>query len=644
MEKKCAFVFVVCGAKENIDELNFSLTYIRHFSDYPVFVVTDYKRNSEKIIHDIIINYSTPEKLDHHQASIYLKTRLDKILEPGLLYCYLDSDIVAVNREINEIFEHKKSTISFTSDIVDMRRFSCYAVKCGCMEKNRQRIELLDNSVSSYKKVLREWQKVHKKRIEIKERLKTLIVYWDDHYKIKDKALLEKKKQLERLIPYWDENYRIKDEHLLQKKAYLESIIGEWDNTYKERACQINSMITEWEVKYKVTDPVLVRKRKALLKLLSVTKKQLFAYIKRSIILLLNYKWDKNGNIWYDRQANKLYDEWNEFDNYFRRKGYIWNEPSGKWMTPDGEVYFDKCNEFSAFFFNRGFIWNESDEIWCDIEGNRIIDKKNEFNQFFERHGFYWVPGKKIWYDADEHIIIDEENEFIVYFKRHGFIWDENNDKWFDTEGVDVFDDEDYFGFSNYFKRELGLEYPNQEGDDFEQYNRMHFYAYIRNSVRLEWDEKVKTWLDENNKDILITRCGHLAKAIYEKFEININDKDWLHCNGGVFLFDERSKEFMELWHDYTMQIFYDPYWKTRDQGTLAAVTWKFGQGYVSRIPEKYNFIISEEDHLLKHRSGFEFSHDEFRNTVKPCFIHMMHNYGNKANTVWKEILSIDTD
>jgi len=129
------FVFVVCGGREHIDKLNFSLRYIRHFSSYPILVVTDSKRNEIKIEHDNIIDVNTPLEFDHHQASIYMKTGLYKFLpwEDDEKYCYLDSDIVAISTEINHVFDYFISPILFAKDHCPFNEFSPHAMKCNCL-------------------------------------------------------------------------------------------------------------------------------------------------------------------------------------------------------------------------------------------------------------------------------------------------------------------------------------------------------------------------------------------------------------------------------------------------------------------------------------------------------------------------------
>jgi glycosyltransferase involved in cell wall biosynthesis len=86
--------------------------------------------------------------------------------------------------------------------------------------------------------------------------------------------------------------------------------------------------------------------------------------------------------------------------------------------------------------------------------------------------------------------------------------------------------------------------------------------------------------------------CEHLHLAIRKKFKVEITDGAWRHWNGGVFVFDENSAGFMELWHKQTLAAFADPYWKPRDQGTLAATVWKMGLQRHPALPGNFNFVV----------------------------------------------------
>jgi len=53
--KQC-FVFVVCGAREHIDTLHFSIKALQQFSKKTIYVITDVSRNETPILYDNIIN------------------------------------------------------------------------------------------------------------------------------------------------------------------------------------------------------------------------------------------------------------------------------------------------------------------------------------------------------------------------------------------------------------------------------------------------------------------------------------------------------------------------------------------------------------------------------------------------------------
>jgi hypothetical protein len=138
MQGENIFVFVVCGAREHIEALHFSLAALRRYSRHRILVVTDASRNEIPVIHGEVINISTPEAFNHHQASIYLKTGLNKFLPAGNNYCYLDTDVVALDNEVDGIFDHYQSPITFCSDHCVIEEFSPSAINCGCLEAFRE--------------------------------------------------------------------------------------------------------------------------------------------------------------------------------------------------------------------------------------------------------------------------------------------------------------------------------------------------------------------------------------------------------------------------------------------------------------------------------------------------------------------------
>lgn len=129
-------MFVVCGAREHVDTLHFSIRYLQHFSKNEIVVVTDSSRNEVPVICENMVDVKTPENFTNHQASIYLKTGLHKFLPKGFLYCYLDTDVIAFNEECDDVFNHKKGAITFAADDCRLPAFSPNAVKCDCAVNN----------------------------------------------------------------------------------------------------------------------------------------------------------------------------------------------------------------------------------------------------------------------------------------------------------------------------------------------------------------------------------------------------------------------------------------------------------------------------------------------------------------------------
>lgn len=146
------FVFVVCGAREHIETLHFSLGMLQRFSKYPVWVVTDSSRNEIPVEHSQVIDIKTPGNYDHHQASIYLKTGLHKFVpdpENGT-YCYLDTDVVAISPACDQIFDFRPDPILFASDHCNMGEFSPYAMNCACAKDFERRATGFKDAMNSY--------------------------------------------------------------------------------------------------------------------------------------------------------------------------------------------------------------------------------------------------------------------------------------------------------------------------------------------------------------------------------------------------------------------------------------------------------------------------------------------------------------
>ncbi len=132
MKKPRAFVFAVCGSVQHITRFHQAAEILAAKTSHPVWVVTDVQRNAVKLLHDNMVDVRVPEALDNHQASIYLKTSLYLHLPQGTLYCYLDTDVVALSSDCDLVFNAFHAPVTFAPDFVQMDAFSRFAVNCGC--------------------------------------------------------------------------------------------------------------------------------------------------------------------------------------------------------------------------------------------------------------------------------------------------------------------------------------------------------------------------------------------------------------------------------------------------------------------------------------------------------------------------------
>ena len=154
-----AFVYAVTGSKEYLAELHRSISVLRAYSDLPIIVVTDSSRNEVDLgqllkvpfapsintaamapIH--FVDKAMDKKFDNKEASILIKTSLPQVLSAHSLplefektiFCYLDSDVFAVDASVNKVFDHFQAPLSFAKDHCTIDRFSPWAVRCTCRE------------------------------------------------------------------------------------------------------------------------------------------------------------------------------------------------------------------------------------------------------------------------------------------------------------------------------------------------------------------------------------------------------------------------------------------------------------------------------------------------------------------------------
>ncbi len=379
------FVFVVCGGGEHIDTLHFSLKYLKKYTNKDIIVLTDSSRNEKPVEHTNIIDVSTPEVLDHHQASIYLKVGIHHHLPKGKQYCYIDTDVIALSHNVNQIFEEFRAPIRFAPDHCKVNIFSPLAVNCGCLEKKQ----------AARVKLHKAW----------------------DAFTIKDVKALEKQEVLQ------EEFERLKNNRL--SKILM-------------------------DLKFKV---------------------------------------------------------------------------SGKKPRLNSEFWFDK-----------------EDRVWYDNQNTPIL----------------------------------------------------------------------YEFMNDHIARETGLKF-NEEG---------------------------QFWMDDTGGNVWLDNCNHLAQQIKKKFQIEVEDNEWQHWNGGVFLFNDSSHDFLESWFEKTMLIFKDSEWKTRDQGTLIATAWEYKLHQTLPLEKKWNFLADYKNPevSVNEETGM-FTDDGFKTSHQAAFVHVYHHFGDTDWELWNWIL-----
>jgi 4-hydroxybenzoate polyprenyltransferase len=132
------WVFVVCGPAMHLRTLQTAVANLRPLTSLEIWILTDRGRNETELDLagvDRIVDVATPQELDDHQASIWLKTSVHRHLPDGE-WCYLDSDVLAVGPGVEEVFEHRHGPVAFASDLTiaanEVDRFSPWAMNCGC--------------------------------------------------------------------------------------------------------------------------------------------------------------------------------------------------------------------------------------------------------------------------------------------------------------------------------------------------------------------------------------------------------------------------------------------------------------------------------------------------------------------------------
>ena len=136
------FVLLACG-EHYARRVNTALTFLKRVTRSEIVVLR--ARALSPIEHDQVINCVPPAHFSDAQATVALKTNVHRLVRGDKReWCYLDSDVIVVDPEINRIFEHRKAAVAFGSDHTDIDDQSKHIVRCGC---SKQRCEHLRQEI-----------------------------------------------------------------------------------------------------------------------------------------------------------------------------------------------------------------------------------------------------------------------------------------------------------------------------------------------------------------------------------------------------------------------------------------------------------------------------------------------------------------
>lgn len=124
------FVYAICGDR-HVERVNLSMRFLKKYSKSDIIVVAS--RTSSRIEHDQVIRVPSEKRLNDHQMGLMLKTNVHRLIgNRSILGCYLDTDVLAVGKDVDSIFEIGKRPFAFAPDHTDLRSFSPWGVTCGC--------------------------------------------------------------------------------------------------------------------------------------------------------------------------------------------------------------------------------------------------------------------------------------------------------------------------------------------------------------------------------------------------------------------------------------------------------------------------------------------------------------------------------
>ncbi|WP_298283463.1 hypothetical protein [Acidocella sp.] len=125
------FVFAVAGAA-HAAKLAPALGALGRATAHEILVVQ--RAGDPPAPHPNRLEAEPPAGLSDHQAAIWLKTGLHRLVGLERPFCYLDSDVLALGPGIEAIFGQTPGPLAFAPDHATLDQFSPYAVRCGCRQ------------------------------------------------------------------------------------------------------------------------------------------------------------------------------------------------------------------------------------------------------------------------------------------------------------------------------------------------------------------------------------------------------------------------------------------------------------------------------------------------------------------------------
>jgi glycosyltransferase involved in cell wall biosynthesis len=127
---KRGFVYCVCG-NEQVARVNRDLQFIKRFTSLDIVVAK--ARAFIPIYHDQVIECRVPDEFTNQAATSSLKTALHRMLPTeSAEWCYLDSNVIAVDKDIDRIFDRRRGPAGFPRDSTEIDSQSPKVAGCGC--------------------------------------------------------------------------------------------------------------------------------------------------------------------------------------------------------------------------------------------------------------------------------------------------------------------------------------------------------------------------------------------------------------------------------------------------------------------------------------------------------------------------------